>query len=236
MISKSTVSPISILLAHHDVLKSELLTSAFERRPGFTVVATASESVTLVEAAIRLKPDVTLISAALQDGPLAGFIALRRLRELRPELRCVMLLNAADQQLVINAFRGGARGIFVPSRNQFRMLCRCVSRVHVGQLWATSAELSWVMEAFANFAPLRLVSADGHKSLSRREEGVVRLVAEGFTNRDIARELALSEHTVKNYIFRIFEKLGVSSRVELVTYAAASNGNGAGANPVPAAP
>jgi len=66
---------------------------------------------------------------------------------------------------------------------------------------------------------MRVVNADGMRLLTKREDEVVRLVAEGLQNRDIAKELKLSEHTVKNYLFHIFEKLGVSSRVELVLYA-----------------
>jgi DNA-binding CsgD family transcriptional regulator len=70
---------------------------------------------------------------------------------------------------------------------------------------------------------MRVVNADGLRLLTRREEDVVRLLAEGLQNRDIAKELKLSEHTVKNYLFHIFDKLGVSSRVELVLYAVSSS-------------
>ena len=69
---------------------------------------------------------------------------------------------------------------------------------------------------------MRVVNADGMRLLTKREEDVVRLVAEGLQNREIAKELKLSEHTVKNYLFHIFDKLGVSSRVELVLYAVSS--------------
>jgi DNA-binding CsgD family transcriptional regulator len=78
------------------------------------------------------------------------------------------------------------------------------------------------MEAFSQLAPMRVVNADGMRLLTKREEDVVRLLAEGMQNRDIAQELKLSEHTVKNYLFHIFDKLGVSSRVELVLYAVSS--------------
>jgi DNA-binding NarL/FixJ family response regulator len=78
------------------------------------------------------------------------------------------------------------------------------------------------MEAFSQLAPLRVVNADGIRLLTKREEDVVRLLAEGMQNREIARELNLSEHTIKNYLFHIFDKLGVSSRVELVLYAVSS--------------
>jgi len=79
------------------------------------------------------------------------------------------------------------------------------------------------MDAFTQLAPMRVVNADGMSLLTKREEDVVRLLAEGLQNREIAKELKLSEHTVKNYLFHIFDKLGVSSRVELVLYAVSSS-------------
>jgi DNA-binding CsgD family transcriptional regulator len=80
-----------------------------------------------------------------------------------------------------------------------------------------------VLEAFAQLAPMRVVNADGMRLLTKREEDVVRLLVEGMQNREIARELNLSEHTIKNYLFHIFDKLGVSSRVELILYAVSSS-------------
>ena len=210
---------ISILLGHYSQMKCDLLEDAFNRRSGFKVVGRASTTTDLVASITSCSPDVALVSARLQDGALNGFLALRQMRESSPDLKSIMLLDSSDPQLVIDSFRAGAKGIFCPEQNHFNTLCRCVSRVHAGQIWASSAELAFVMEAFAHFAPLRLVAADGHKLLSRREEDVVRLVADGLSNRDIAQQLVLSEHTIKNYLFRIFDKLGVSSRVELVIYA-----------------
>jgi two-component system, NarL family, nitrate/nitrite response regulator NarL len=75
-----------------------------------------------------------------------------------------------------------------------------------------------VLDAFASTAPLRLADSQGHVLLTKREIDVVKLVVDGHTNRDVAQKLGLTEHTVGNYLFRIYEKLGISSRVELVLY------------------
>jgi DNA-binding NarL/FixJ family response regulator len=90
--------------------------------------------------------------------------------------------------------------------------------VDAGQVWASSSELQFVLEALTQPA-LAHLSSNGKSLLSAREIDVVRCLAEGLTNREIARRLKLTEHTVKNYLFRIFDKLGVSSRVEVVLYA-----------------
>jgi DNA-binding NarL/FixJ family response regulator len=101
------------------------------------------------------------------------------------------------------------------------MLARCIESVHVGQIWASSQELHYLLDEVRRAKPLGIVDAKGKTLLSVRENQVVRLVAEGFSNREISQQLSLSEHTVKNYLFHIFEKLGVSTRVELVLYAMA---------------
>ena len=91
--------------------------------------------------------------------------------------------------------------------------------MHEGQIWASSHELQFVLEALSSSAPFRVVNSKGENLLSTRELQVVALVAEGLSNREISQQLLLSEHTVKNYMFRIFDKLGLSSRAEVMLYA-----------------
>jgi len=91
--------------------------------------------------------------------------------------------------------------------------------VHRGQTWATAEQIQFLIDMVSRVPSLRVVNANGEVLVTPREEQVVALVAEGLSNREIAQELALSEHTVKKYLFRIFEKLGISTRVELVLYA-----------------
>jgi DNA-binding NarL/FixJ family response regulator len=81
-------------------------------------------------------------------------------------------------------------------------------------------ELEWLIETLAEAPATRLVDTQGTTLLSKREQDVVRCLAVGLTNQEIASELKLSHNTIKNYLFRIFNKLGVSSRVEVVLYAA----------------
>ena len=166
--------------------------------------------------------DVALITATLADGPLSGFGVLRQICECAPRVKSVILFDSPERHVVVDSFRAGAKGVFCLSQSSFKLLCRCVEQVHAGQIWGNCAELSEVIEAFSQLAPMRVVNADGMRLLTKREEEVVRLVAEGMQNREIAKELNLSEHTIKNYLFHIFDKLGVSSRVELVLYAVSS--------------
>ncbi len=91
--------------------------------------------------------------------------------------------------------------------------------VHRGGVWASSKELLFLIDALSPILPAKAIHLKAPGSLTKREEGVVHLVAEGLTNRDISHELNLSEHTVRNYLFRIFNKVGTSNRVELALYA-----------------
>jgi DNA-binding NarL/FixJ family response regulator len=131
----------------------------------------------------------------------------------------VLLLEEFNRELAVNAFRSGARGLFSFAASPFRSLCKCIQVVHRGEIWASTQQIEYLVDLVAQVPSLRVVNAQGNTLITPREEQVVALVAEGLSNRDVARELGLSEHTVKKYLFRIFDKLGISTRVELVLYA-----------------
>lgn len=224
-----------ILLAQETAFKNELLSEALSRQSNFSVVGTATKIATVLEAIRGTEVDVVLISINLEDGPLSGIDALHRVREHSISIRSVVMLETPDEKLVISAFRAGAKGVFCAAQSDCKTLGKCISKVHAGQIWANSAELNVVMNAFRGAAYFPILDAKGLELLSKREEEVVRLLADGLSNRGISHELGLSEHTVKNYIFRIFDKLGVSSRVELALYAISSSKRSLGEEYQPAA-
>jgi DNA-binding NarL/FixJ family response regulator len=218
---------VRILAIDSTSMSTQLLVDALARNTQFHVIeapTNESEVLPLVKAE---NPDVALLSAKLGMGGHVAFDLVRNLRAEQPSLRVVMLLDHSDPASVVEAFRAGAHGIFCRTQ-PLRLLTKCIECVHAGQVWANSSELHFLLEALAKptLASFRHL---GSSPLSARESDVVRCVAEGMTNRDIARRLKLTEHTVKNYLFRIFDKLGVSSRVEVVLYAL---GNGQPRPPV----
>jgi len=128
-----------------------------------------------------------------------------------------MLLKLASRDLVIDAFRAGAAGVFCRTE-PVRALSKCIQVVHTGQIWANTDHLHFILEALISATPLRVIDSRGRYLLAPKENEVANLVAEGLTNRDVAKKLGVGEHTVSNYLFRIYEKLGISSRVELALY------------------
>lgn len=210
---------VSILVADFSRMSCQLLASALAHsRHSLKVVATPVTCAEALDCLRTRNPDVALVSANLQDGPLMGFRVLQGISAASPKTRAVALLESSQRDLVIDAFRAGASGIFCRT-DSIDKLGKCLSRVHAGQIWASSRELQYLLETLSHAIPLRVVGPHAAKLLTPRETQVIHLVAEGLTNREISRKLSLSEHTVKNYLFKAYDKLGVSTRVELTLYA-----------------
>jgi DNA-binding NarL/FixJ family response regulator len=209
---------IRILAADSNAMNSQLLADALARDKRFEVCGPFTSSKEVLAAVGRQLPHVALISTHLDDGGTPSFDLVRELRSTFPKTRVVMLLDSSDRPSVIEAFRAGVKGVFCRTQS-LKSLLKCIESVHQGQVWANSAELQFLLEALAETIPNRFLGANHSALLSKREQEVVRCVAGGMTNREIAQCLKLTEHTVKNYLFRIFDKLGVSSRVELALYA-----------------
>jgi len=209
---------IRVLAADATRMNSQLLAAALERDKQFEVLDPVPDARGIIAAVAKQKPAVVVISAELDDDKRKGFEIARELRALHAETRVVMLLDSSERSQVVEAFRAGARGVFCRSES-LMSLARCIHCVAEGQIWANSRELRYLLEALGEALPLRVMDTRGAALLSRREVEVVRCVAEGLSNREVAQRLGLTEHTVKNYLFRIFDKLGVSKRVEVVLYA-----------------
>jgi two-component system nitrate/nitrite response regulator NarL len=209
---------IRVLAADSTSMNTQMLVEALARDGQFTMAGFAAKPGELLAQTRREHPHVALISARQGDNGTAGFELCRNVCSNSPSTRVIMLLDSSERTTVIEAFRSGARGVFFRTES-LKSLAKCILCVHSGQVWASSGELHYLLEAIAEPVPMRFTGVTGKSLLSARELDVVRCVAEGMSNREIALRLTLREHTVKNYLFRIFDKLGVSSRVEVVLYA-----------------
>jgi DNA-binding NarL/FixJ family response regulator len=208
---------LRVLAADSSPMNTQLLVEALSRHTQFHVIEAPSAETSLVSHVQREKPDVVLLSERIAQTDGVPFDVVRAIRAERTSPRVVVMLDDSEPAAVVEAFRAGAHGIFCRTQS-LRLLAKCIECVHAGQVWANSSELHYLLQALAK-PTLANFSHLSESPLSAREADVVRCVAEGLTNREIARRLKLTEHTVKNYLFRIFDKLGVSSRVEVVLYA-----------------
>lgn len=215
VIERAVGETIRVLVADDSRIYTRLLADALMRDPVLQVTAYESDSSGLVAAAVDHNIDVLVISSTLDELPARGIDLVRELSTVHSNTRAVLLPDSSKDEVVLEAFRAGAKGIFGRT-DSLELLSKCVRCVYQGQIWACSRHLSVALAALANSAPLRALNAKGMSLLSERERQVVGCLREGLSNREIAKRLNLSQHTVKNYFFRIFDKLGVSSRVELL--------------------
>jgi DNA-binding NarL/FixJ family response regulator len=200
-----------------------LLSDALNKQAGLSVVASVVDDESLIRSALSLQPDIALISAALRGGPFDRRSGFLEIRNRVPQCPWILLLDQSEPRLVVSAFRAGAKGVFSRAQSDIALLAKCIRRVTEGQIWVDNKQMLHLLEALTSGG-----NGDGtHEAqagpvkLTPREETVVRLVVQGMVNREIAEKLHLSEHTIKNYLFRVFDKLGVSNRVELALYAVA---------------
>ena len=215
--------PIEIILVFSKNMFSDLLSEAFSLDSRFKVAGQVASEQEVTKVLNSNEVDVVLIDGELGSDPQVGINMLCHVRRVSPKARPIMLIEKREGQKTVEFFRNGAKGVFIKTGSEFKLLCKCIDCVQNGQIWASREEFFWIVSAFeaarSSSLSLKIVDAKGVNLLSKREEDVVKLLMEGLSNREIARNLDLSEHTIKNYLFRIFDKLGVSSRTELLLYA-----------------
>jgi DNA-binding NarL/FixJ family response regulator len=206
---------------------SQLLAATIQRHNHFRVVGSATTRSEAIAGICTLQPDIAVISSRLQDGAFTGVQVLQELRTLQTRSRVIMLLDDDQSELVVESFRNGARGVFCRTEVTTQ-LRKCIQCVYKGQIWANNAQLEHIVEALMRApAPMQAKIA----VLSKREEEIARLVASGLSNGEVAQRLSLSRHTIKNYLFRVYEKLGISTRIELVLYILSQSQNTKSADP-----
>jgi DNA-binding NarL/FixJ family response regulator len=219
MLSRSSPSleateGIRILVADRNQMSSQLLAESIARDPRFQIVAVATAADVFSIVTTR-QPDVALISADLDSEAKNGLQIARNLHSRYPSIQILILLETGTRESVIAAFRCGAGGVFCRT-DPLSELPTCIERVGQGEIWASRSCSEFLLEALRSIPSCAGIGAREIDLLSHRELEVAECAAEGQSNKQIAGRLELSEHTVKNYLFRVFEKLGVSNRFELL--------------------
>ncbi|MGY0231689.1 response regulator [Longispora urticae] len=201
---------VRVLVADDQVLVREGIASLLGLQEGIEVVATAGDGREAVARALATRPDIVLMDVRMPD--MDGLDAAALLRAELPDCRVIMLTTFDDQRYVVRALRAGAAGYLLKDLPSAQ-LGAAVRLAHAGVV------------QFDPAAAARLAAAVGAPpepsdvALTAREVEVLRLVARGLTNREIARQLHLSEGTVKNYLSRVLERLGVRDRTQAAVYA-----------------
>ena len=208
---------INIVISDDHALFREGLRKLLEAEPGIAIVGEAVDGEETVKVVRLLKPHVLLLDLSLPK--LSGLEVLAELSKLELQTRTIMLTAAIEREQVVEALQLGVRGI-VLKHSALQLLLKSIRCVNEGQYWVGQEGVSDLIHALRRMKPSRGVAeAPRSFGLSSREMEVIALIVAGYTNKDLARELGISENTAKHHLTNIFDKLGVSNRLELVLYA-----------------
>jgi len=182
--------------------------AALRFRKQFRVVAVAASKEDIFRRLARKIIDVVVLSADLQDNHLAGLKVLVKLRASHPSTEVIMLLDPSQNHLAVEAFCGGARGVFCRSETNLDVLRESIDAVHKGEAWTNSRQLQILLKVLRSSAPNKAFRALKKGRLTKRAHDVANLVAEGFPSQEVAQKLGISETTVSNDLLAICSKLG----------------------------
>jgi DNA-binding NarL/FixJ family response regulator len=204
-----------VILADDDPLVRAAVSVIFNHHKGFEIVGEAGNGDEAIALAARTSPDVLVLDLNMPLRP--GLAALNELRAAVPNMRIILLTVAIERRQIVEALQAGARGIVLKEAARTTLI-KAVDSVLKGHFWVDKRPLNDVSALVKELRSESKATA-GQAQLTPREKQVVEYVVEGCTNKDIARTLCTSEQVIKNYLGKIFDKLGVFNRLELALYA-----------------
>ena len=208
-----TPTTIKIILADTQAIYRVGTKKIFALEDDIRVVAQAENLGQVLAAAAKFPADVLLFEGSISsNAPEAISEVLKR----APNLRVIVLSPENDEDTVVEYFRRGVRGL-LPRSIAPEMLVKCVRKVFAGETWLDNQGVNWVIEAYRAQAA-QLTSPRPKTKLSDKELLIISCVTQGMRNKEIANEIGTTEQVVKNYLRKVYDKLGVSDRLELALY------------------
>jgi DNA-binding NarL/FixJ family response regulator len=223
-------SKIRIVVADDHPIFRDGLCRLLALEEDFEVVAQAQDGRQVLDVLQQHEPDILLLD--LKMPGLDGLATLQRLQIAKNKTRVIVLTASDDKNEFVQAMKLGTSGI-VLKQTATELLIKSIRKVHAGEIWLDSHTTAAVIRQFVandeapppmHAMPAAPATRERERSpLSQREREIVALVAQGFKNKEMAEKMFISEQTVKNHLHNIFDKLGVSDRLELALYAIHNN-------------
>ena len=204
---------VRIILADSQAIYRVGIRKVFALEDDLRVVAQADSIENLRAAIERFPTDIVLLEGSLLAGTANVIPELLR---VAPEVKLIVQAVAADENHTVELYRRGVRGIISRSISP-DLLVRCVRRIAAGETWIDNQSVNWVIEAYRAQAAA-LVSPRSLPRLSPKEMAIITCITQGKRNKEIAFQLGTTEQVIKNYLRKIYDKLGVSDRLELALY------------------
>ena len=226
-VGSPTGSKIRIVVADDHPIFRDGLCKLLALEEDFEVVAQAQDGRQVLDVLQQYTPDILLLD--LKMPGLDGLATLQRLQAVKNKTRVIVLTASDDKNEFVQAMKLGTSGI-VLKQTATELLIKSIRKVHAGEIWLDSHTTAAVIRQFVAAddtpqpaAPQSATRERERSPLSQREREIVALVAQGFKNKEMAEKMFISEQTVKNHLHNIFDKLGVSDRLELALYAIQNN-------------
>lgn len=214
---KVAVKTTRILLADDHAIFRDGLRRLLESEPEFQVIGEAADGAEAIIKTRELEPDLLLLDLAMPRIP--GLEALRELtRGGSPDTKIILLTAAIEKNQIVEALQIGARGI-VMKEAATQLLFKSIRSVMSGQFWVGRESVGDMVQYLREKTESQLPAGGRSYGLTRREMEIVAAIVAGLTNKEIAKKFTLSEDTVKHHLTNIFNKVGVSSRLELALFA-----------------
>jgi DNA-binding NarL/FixJ family response regulator len=210
---------IRLLMANLPIMLCDLLQNAFESVPDIKIIEPINDVRYLLDVSMCGTADVILLASSQVENVCSAIAILEALPERYRDAKAIVLTQKPGYAEVISLFRAGVKGIVCNEDMRFDLLCKSIRCVYHGQIWASNEQLAHLVSSVSRPKSTNVTDSHGKPLLTAREQQVLHLLAEGMSNHELATMLRLSEHTIKNHLFRIYDKLGVSNRMEAVLYA-----------------
>jgi two-component system nitrate/nitrite response regulator NarL len=212
----SAKSPIKIVIADDHPIFRDGLKRLLEAEPTFKVIGEGSDGVEAVNLVRQLRPDILLLDLAMPRRP--GLEALRELSSQTVSARVILLTAAAEKEQIVEALQLGARGVVLKD-SATQILLRSIRAVMNGEYWVGRESVSNLVQYLRSLMEAPRSAEPRRYGLTPRELDIISAVVAGFANKEIAQHFKISEDTVKHHLSNIFDKLGVSTRLELALFA-----------------
>lgn len=211
--SDSVRSPIRVILADSQAIYRVGMSKIFAAEGDLQIAAQVEKLDDLRALPRELSADVLVLEGNLLSGTTD---AIPDIVNLMPDVKIIVQTSAADEANTVEMYRRGVRGI-VPRSISPELLVRCVRKIAAGETWIDNKSVNWVIEAYRAQA-VALTDPRNQPRLSAKELNIISLITQGKRNKEIASQIGTTEQVVKNYLRKIYEKLGVSDRLELALY------------------
>jgi len=204
---------VRVILADSQAIYRVGMRKVFGPESGVAVVAEADNLQGLQDTVQRVPADVLLLEGAMITGTANAVPAIVR---LAPDLKIIVQAASNDESHTVDLYRRGVRGI-IPRSISPDLLVKCVRKIAAGETWIDNQSVTWVIEAYRSQAG-NMNNSRNQPRLNQKEMLIIAGITQGKRNKEIAYQLGTTEQVVKNYLRKIYDKLGVSDRLELALY------------------